>query len=114
VAVTGLGIVSALGIGDEEVWRSLIDGASALRPSPASPRGIRVPVRAGYGLPSAYFALHGALVLLERKWERAGRPVQAWGWRARAWTAFWIVAPLPILFHPSFLRGVVWPLAGIG
>ncbi len=66
---------------------------------------ISVPVRAGYGLPTLYFLLHGTLVFVERK---IGRPL------GRIWTLFWLVAPLPMLFHPPFLRGVVWPLLGLG
>lgn len=65
---------------------------------------ISVPVHAGYGLPTAYFLLHGALVGIER---RLGRTP------GRLWTMFWLVAPLPLLFHIPFLRGVVWPLAGL-
>lgn len=64
---------------------------------------ISVPVHAGYGLPTLYFLLHGALVGVERK-----APHLA----GRAWTIFWLVAPLPVLFHPPFLRGIVWPLVG--
>ncbi|MGZ5433469.1 MAG: hypothetical protein ACXWH7_11125 [Thermoanaerobaculia bacterium] len=62
---------------------------------------ISVPVRAGFGMPTLYFLLHGVLVGLERRF-----PCLA----SRAWTLFWLVAPLPVLFHPPFLRGVVWPL----
>jgi alginate O-acetyltransferase complex protein AlgI len=65
---------------------------------------ISVPVRAGYGLPTLYFLLHGALVAVERK---IGRPL------GRAWTLFWLAAPLPLVFHPPFLRGIVWPLVGL-
>ena len=64
---------------------------------------ISVPVKAGYGLPTLYFLLHGALVAIERK-----HPDVA----SRAWTLFWLAAPLPILFHPWFVRGIVWPLVG--
>ena len=64
---------------------------------------ISAPVNAGYGLPTLYFLLHGALVAVERRYPRVA---------TRAWTVFWLVAPLPILFHPPFLRGVVWPLVG--
>jgi alginate O-acetyltransferase complex protein AlgI len=74
---------------------------------------ISLPVRAGYGLPLLYFAIHGALMLAERALERAGRPVSRRPAVGRAWTAFWLVAPLPILFHRPFLRGVVWPILGI-
>lgn len=73
---------------------------------------ISVPVRAGFGLPLLYFALHGGLMLVERALTAAGRPL---GGRAgRAWTLAWLVVPLPILFHPPFLRGVVWPIIGVG
>jgi hypothetical protein len=65
---------------------------------------ISVPVNAGLGLPTLYFALHGALVWLERRAARAGRPVAS-----RAWTAFWVLAPVPLVFHPAFVAGVVWP-----
>jgi alginate O-acetyltransferase complex protein AlgI len=72
---------------------------------------ISVPVRAGYGLPLLYFLLHGVLVSVERALAAAGRPLS--GWAGRTWAIFWVVAPLPILFHRAFLAGVVWPLAGI-
>jgi alginate O-acetyltransferase complex protein AlgI len=72
---------------------------------------ISLPVRAGFGGPLAYFAIHGALAALERALVHRGRPVR--GWPGRAWTAVALLAPLPLLFHPPFLRGVVWPLIGI-
>jgi hypothetical protein len=65
---------------------------------------ISLPVRAGFGLPTLYFLLHGVLVGLERRFPRVA---------SRAWTLFWLIAPLPILFHPPFLRGIVWPLVGL-
>ena len=35
-------------------------------------------------------------------------------WRfGRVWTIGWLIAPLPILFPPPFLTGVVWSLIGI-
>ena len=71
---------------------------------------ISVPVGAGYGLPLAYFALHGLAmsiepVLAERGWLA--------GARGRVWTILIVGGPLPILFHPPFLRGIVWPLLEI-
>lgn len=72
---------------------------------------ISVPVRAGFGLPFLYFAIHGGLMLIERALAAHGRPIG--GWRGRVWTVAWLVVPLPILFHPPFLRGVAWPLIGI-
>ena len=73
---------------------------------------ISLPVRAGFGLPLLYFAIHGLLMLAERALARAGRPIHNRPLVGQAWTTFWLVAPLPILFHRPFLRGVVWPLLG--
>jgi alginate O-acetyltransferase complex protein AlgI len=73
---------------------------------------ISVPVRAGFGLPLAYFAIHGALVIIEKRLARSGRPIDRHPRFGRAWTLAWLVLPMPILFHPAFLRGVVWPLIG--
>jgi alginate O-acetyltransferase complex protein AlgI len=72
---------------------------------------ISVPARGGYGGPFAYFLLHALVVGVERALQARGgfRWPMAW---ARAWTAFWLVAPLPILFHRPFLDGVVRPLLG--
>jgi len=61
---------------------------------------LSVPVGAGYGLPTAYFLLQGGLVLAERRWKISGR----------LWTWFWILAPIPLLFHPAFVRGILGPL----
>jgi alginate O-acetyltransferase complex protein AlgI len=75
---------------------------------------ISVPVRAGYGLPLSYFAVQGALMTIEGRLAVAKRPIDGVPWIGRAWTLFWLLAPLPILFHRPFLVGCVWPLAGIG
>ena len=72
---------------------------------------ISVPVRAGFGLPLAYFLLHGGLVLSERAFSRMGHPID--GLAGRAWVFFWVLVPLPILFHRPFLAGVIWPLIGV-
>ncbi len=72
---------------------------------------ISLPVRAGFGLPLLYFVLHGGLVLVEGALSRSGRPLT--GGLGRAWTVFWLVAPLPLLFHVPFLAGVLWPIVGI-
>ena len=75
--------------------------------------GISLPVQAGFGLPFLYFALHGALILLERSLTRRGRGGFLNGGPGRLWTAFWLIAPLPILFHRPCLEGIVWPILGI-
>lgn len=72
---------------------------------------ISLPVRAGFGLPLLYFAIHGTLVLVERALARAGRPIG--GVLGRAWTLAALALPLPLLFHRPFLEGIVWPLIGI-
>jgi len=63
---------------------------------------ISLPVRAGYGRPLLYFAIHGALTQVERERGPFGRMA----------TLLAVVLPLPLLFHPPFLRGVIWPLLG--
>jgi alginate O-acetyltransferase complex protein AlgI len=61
---------------------------------------LSVPAGGGYGLPSLYFLLHGALVAAERRWRIGGR----------TWTHFWVLAPAPLLFHPPFVRALLLPL----
>jgi hypothetical protein len=63
---------------------------------------ISLPVRAGYGRPMLYFAIHGVLTQLERERGPFGRPA----------TFLAVVLPLPLLFHQPFLQGVIWPLLG--
>ncbi|HVZ80033.1 MAG TPA: membrane bound O-acyl transferase family-domain-containing protein [bacterium] len=71
---------------------------------------ISVPVRGGFGLPLLYFLLQGILVGGEKLGAEQGLVVRGiWG---RIWTFFWLIAPLPILFHGPFLRGIIWPLMG--
>lgn len=65
---------------------------------------ISLPVNAGYGLPTLYFALNGAAMLA---------PIKAGTLKARLWAVIWVIAPLPLLFHPWFLRGVVLPGLGV-
>jgi hypothetical protein len=60
---------------------------------------ISVPARAGYGLPTLYFALQGLLVLH--------------GSRSRVVMFLALVAPILLVFHVPFLRTVLWPLVGI-
>jgi alginate O-acetyltransferase complex protein AlgI len=75
---------------------------------------ISLPVLWGFGLPSLYFVLHGALVLTERALERRGVGVATWGWASRVWVLGWLALPAAMLFHVPFLRGCVWPLIGMG
>jgi alginate O-acetyltransferase complex protein AlgI len=75
---------------------------------------ISVPVGAGYGLPLLYFVLQGGAVLAERRLRDLGLALAHRGWVAHAWTLAWLALPLPMLFHPWFLAGVVWPMIGVG
>ena len=75
---------------------------------------ISVPVLAGFGLPLLYFLLHGALVLVERGLESGAGGRRRGACWAHVWVLGWLAVPVPILFHLPFLRGVVWPLIGMG
>ena len=74
---------------------------------------ISVPVRAGFGMPLLYFAVHGLAMLMESRWTPLSQAINSRPVVGRIWTAAWVLLPLPILFHPPFLRGCVWPLIGI-
>ncbi|MFZ3329833.1 MAG: MBOAT family protein [Candidatus Acidiferrales bacterium] len=70
---------------------------------------ISVPARGGYGLPTLYFLIQGAGVLVERS--RTGRflkPQQGFG----GWTFMAAVTAAPAywLFHPPFVLRVALPL----
>ena len=74
---------------------------------------LSVPVNSGYGLPLLYFIIQGSLVLIEkvlilRKVDFLQHKVTA-----RIWTLFWVIAPMPLLFHTQFIKEIVWPLAGL-
>ncbi len=64
---------------------------------------ISYPAGAGWGMPLSYFALQGVLTLLE---SRINLPK----WAERPWTWFWILAPLPLLFHDAFRFAFIVPL----
>lgn len=61
---------------------------------------ISLPVRAGYGLPTLYFALQGLLA-----WHAGARLPRLVG-------LLLIVLPLPLVFHPWFVADVLMPLLG--
>lgn len=75
---------------------------------------ISLPVKAGFGLPMAYFGLHAIAMRLESRWRTGGKPVDRVAWRGRLWTMAWLLIPLPILFHGPFMRGCVLPMIGLG
>lgn len=59
---------------------------------------ITLPVRAGFGMPTLYFALHGGLTLLEKK---LGRPIGKFP------ALLAVILPLGLLFPPAFQREVI-------
>ncbi len=67
---------------------------------------ISVPARAGFGLPTFYFALQGLGMVLERKW-RGNAVCQ----RLMTWTI--VVGPAFWLFHPPFIDRVVLPFLSV-
>jgi alginate O-acetyltransferase complex protein AlgI len=70
---------------------------------------ISFPVRAGYGFPLLYFAIHGIGMLLESRTlimkKIVGHPVLS-----HIWVMTMLVVPLPLLFHRQFVAGVLEPL----
>jgi hypothetical protein len=69
---------------------------------------ISLPAGGGYGLPTAFFLIQAAAILLERsRWGRAA----GLGHGLRGWLFCLLVllAPCPLLFHPQFVLRVVVP-----
>jgi hypothetical protein len=74
---------------------------------------LSVPVNSGYCLPLLYFIIQGALVLIEKALSSHNILFLKNKIIARLWVFFWLVAPMPLLFHTEFIKQIVWPLAGI-
>lgn len=75
---------------------------------------ISVPARGGYGLPTAYFVLQGAGILLERSSIGRGLGLSQ-GIRGRLYVVIVAGAPAFWLFHPPFVTRVIVPfLQAIG
>ncbi len=74
---------------------------------------ISLPVWKGFGWPLAYFALHGLVIVFEEALAVRKILFLRTGITGRMWVYFWVLAPLPMLFHTPFLKEVVWPLAGL-
>jgi hypothetical protein len=74
---------------------------------------LSVPVNNGYGLPLLYFIIQGIVVLVEK----ALISRKVWFLQnnilARLWVFFWVVVPTPLLFHHSFIKQIIWPIAGL-
>jgi alginate O-acetyltransferase complex protein AlgI len=70
---------------------------------------ITVPAGGGYGLPTCYFLLQSAGVLIERS--PVGRRLRLGeGLRGRMFMLIFFAAPLPMLFPPVFLRHIMMPM----
>lgn len=74
---------------------------------------LSVPVNSGYGLPLLYFIIQGIMVITERILINYKASFLKNTVLARLWVFFWIVAPMPLLFHTQFINNVLWPLAGV-
>jgi len=70
---------------------------------------ISLPAGAGFGLPTAYFALQGAAVLFEHS--KPGRALGL-GHNWRGWIFMFVITAAPVfwLFHPPFIRNVILPM----
>ena len=70
---------------------------------------ISLPARGGYGLPTAYFLIQAAGVMIERTpWAKrlgAGRGFRGW-----VFTALIVAGPAFWLFHPAFVRNIALPM----
>ena len=66
---------------------------------------ITVPVGAGYGMPTLFFAVHGAASVLE--------PTRANAWWLRYACLGLVTLGLPILFPQEFIDGVIVPIKTI-
>src|SRR5678815_2592712 len=65
---------------------------------------ISVPARGGYGLPTLYFLVQGAAVLIENRLK--GRAMQMLPLH-RVWTWLVVIGPIGVLFHPWFVWRIV-------
>ena len=64
---------------------------------------ISFPVKYGIGMPMLYFFLHGILMLMEQQFPLLSKLLQN-PWISRIWVIFWLIAPLPLLFHQEFVK----------
>ncbi len=71
---------------------------------------ISFPVNSGYGLPLLYFVIHGTLMYAESNLAVV-RKIIDHKFLCHLWVFFWLIVPMPLLFHPAFTEQVAWPLA---
>jgi alginate O-acetyltransferase complex protein AlgI len=73
---------------------------------------ISFPVNAGYGSPLLYFLIHGVLMYLENKilWIKK---ITQQTILSRLWVYFWLIIPMPLLFHEKFMNQIVKPICNL-
>lgn len=69
---------------------------------------ISLPVMGGFGMPFAYFVLHGILMAAEKS--NFMKVILQKKIVGRCWVLIWLLLPLPILFHPEFIQKILTPL----
>jgi hypothetical protein len=74
---------------------------------------LSVPVNSGYGLPTLYFLIQGVLVLVEKILINKKINLLQNQAIARVWVFFWLIVPMPLLFHEEFIKRILWPMAGL-
>ena len=70
---------------------------------------ISFPVETGYGLPFLYFVLHGSAMYAEDK-SPAVKRITAHPVFSHVWVFAWLMLPMPLLFHHTFIAEVAEPL----
>ena len=70
---------------------------------------ISIPAKGGWGLPTLYFAIQGAGVLAERS-QLGKRFGLGHGVPGRLFSITVLLAPIGLLFHQSFVMGVIVPM----
>lgn len=71
---------------------------------------ISFPVNTNYGLPMLYFVIHGIVMLLEKYINKSQTNFLNSNILSRIWVMFWLIVPMPLLFHKAFIKGVVLPI----
>ena len=69
---------------------------------------ISVPAQGGYGGPTAFFAIQGAGMVIERS-RFSRRLGLGSGWAGRLFAAVVLIAPAGLLFHRPFVVGIIVP-----
>ena len=69
---------------------------------------ISCPVNSGYGLPFAYFVIHALVMNVEDL--NMVKKITQHKILSHVWVFFWLLVPLPLLFHHNFMQQVIVPL----